>query len=69
MYGLSGKEKEVLDFLRAWFDRNETNPSLQDIATACGFSKARAGILMQSLIKKGYVERLEGTNAIKLKRK
>lgn len=60
MYGLTGREKKVLDFLKSHGD--DVAPSVQEMSIACGMkSKSQVHEVLKSLKHKGRIDWLPYT--------
>lgn len=58
--GLTKRQEEVLDLIRAHHARKGGSPSLQELADDLGVSVAAAGFHVDALRKKGYVAKSTG---------
>ncbi len=55
------RQKEILDFISQYIQKNNTSPTLQEIANAMDLSSlATVHEHLQSLVKKGIIRRFEG---------
>ncbi|MBI2415014.1 transcriptional repressor LexA [candidate division WWE3 bacterium] len=55
------RQKEILDYLSQYIQKNSTSPTLQEIAEAMGLSSlATVHEHLQALVKKGIIKRFEG---------
>lgn len=68
-HGLTRTQREVLDFLKVYSDRNGLMPTFSEVAAHLGIaSKSNVHRLITALEERGHIERIPGrVRAIKLK--
>jgi repressor LexA len=55
------RQKEIVDYISQYIQKNSTSPTLQEIATAMGLSSlATVHEHIQTLVRKGVIRRFEG---------
>ncbi|MCA9307908.1 transcriptional repressor LexA, partial [candidate division WWE3 bacterium] len=55
------RQREIVDYISQYIQRNGTSPTLQEIADAMGLSSlATVHEHLQALVKKGVIKRFEG---------
>ena len=53
--GLTKRQKEYLDFIRAFIAENEHSPSFEEIGAGMNTSISAAHRIVQELVERGYV--------------
>jgi repressor LexA len=60
MKGLTDRQRETLEYIKAFIAENKFSPTFQEIADYINCSHPAVREITQSLISKGYIERLQG---------
>lgn len=63
---MSSRRVQVLDFIRTYIASHNEKPSLGEIASGCGISRARAHQHVRSLIRQGHLMRRRGMRGLML---
>jgi len=59
------RQKEIVDFISQYIQKNNTSPTLQEIATAMGLSSlATVHEHINALVKKGILKKYDGAVSV-----
>lgn len=62
-YGLTKKQLKCFSFIKSYLKKNKLSPSYDEIRKAVGLaSKNSVYYLVNQLIDRGYIDKLEGKN-------
>lgn len=54
---LTERQRQVVDFIKAYRKENKINPSLQEIGEHLGITRSRIAQIFTDLVIKGWIER------------
>ena len=60
MRKLTGRQAEILDMIKGYFDDNDRPPTMREISEQIGINHNAVGDHLKALVKKGYIKKTPG---------